>query len=156
MIGEIIDRTRSDIPGAISAVSRTVGLSPYVFDELLDAVDQGRRAVLALEQQTTDPRFDKLQRPVKEVGGMHRARSNPLHLLENAHAVVEGLRPGRAGTDDHVIRGGGDVGRDLGRTLLEGLLRLQEKLRKALKLFEQLPIARLLAAHVHDRKGDQE
>src|ERR1700760_3582658 len=53
-----------------------------------DAVNEGPRLVLALEQEHAGVLDEKFKCAVEEVGRMDRARLDPLHLFENARAVI--------------------------------------------------------------------
>jgi hypothetical protein len=124
--------------------------------ERLDPVGQGPGGVLSLQQHNADTVLDELQRAVEEVGRVHRAGADPLHLLQDAHAVIEGLRPRRSGPGDDVVRPGRDRFRQLPGPILRGPLDPHQQGRQLPQLAERLVVAAELTALPHDRQGDDQ
>jgi len=92
---------------------QAVGL---VAGEGLDPVGEGTILVLALQKDDADARLHQFQRAMEEVGGVDWPGADPLHLLEDAHAVIEGLRPHRSSRGDDVpVRLPDLLGEGLGR-----------------------------------------
>ena len=132
MTGEIRLRVSGEMPGSFDLGRiEHADLVGVALGEVLDTVGQRPRRVLALEHEDADALLDQLQRAVEEVGGMHRARADPLHLFQDAHAVVIGFRPDRAGAGEDVIVLVLDRRGELGGLLLEGCLGIDQQLRAA-------------------------
>jgi hypothetical protein len=71
--------------------------------EVLDAQREGPIGILAMHDDDADALLDQFQRAVEEIRRVDGPRPDPLHLFEDAHAVVPGLRPASARRRDDVI-----------------------------------------------------
>jgi hypothetical protein len=100
--------------------------------------------------------FDKFQRTVKEVGGMNGPRPDPLHLFENAHAVVPGLGPASASGRDDMIRFIFEGGRQPFGNRLEGLLGGQQVPWQSGEFGNGPVIVRVFTAMGHDGQSDEQ
>ena len=93
---------------------------------------------------------------MEEVGRVDRAGPDPLHLLENAHAVVEGLGPGVTRPGDDVPRVRGDRLGERWGLLVERGLGIEEQLRQPLELGHLGRVVVQRAGARHDRQRQEQ
>ncbi|MCY1299955.1 hypothetical protein D9M70_495070 [compost metagenome] len=124
--------------------------------EVLNALGEWTHRIFALEQDDADVLFDQFERSMEEVGGMHRTGADPLHLLENAHAVVEGFRPHVPGAGDDMIVGAGKNLREILCSGFEASLHLQQRLRQGFEFTHNPLVIFEFPAVAHDRKRNEQ
>ena len=87
---------------------------------------------------------------MEEVVAGDVARALPLHLLEDAHGVQDGLAPQRTGTDEHGVGGQGVLPGELLGAGLEALADIEHVLPDVLRLLDEQVELREAAATVEE------
>ena len=93
---------------------------------------------------------------VEKVGGMDRAGADPLHLFENAHAVIMRLGPGIPGTGEDVVRFILDRRCQLGRLWLIGGFGIGQQHRQPRKFGQYGVVVGDLAGLGQQRQHDDQ
>ena len=116
-------------------------------EEGADALVEGAALVLAHEQEHRDAGLEQLERAVEEVVRGDVADALPLHLLEQAHGVQDGLAPEGPRADEHGVVGQRVLPGDLLGARLEALADVEQVLPDVLRLLdEQVELGEAAAA----------
>lgn len=116
----------------------------------VDALVEGAALVLTHEQEHWDAGLEQLERAVEEVVRGDVADALPLHLLEQAHGVQDGLAPQRARADEHGVVGQRVLPGELLGARLEALADVEHVLPNVLRLLDEQAELREAAATVEE------
>lgn len=119
-------------------------------EEGADALVEGAALVLTHEQEHRDAGLEQLERAVEEVVRGDVADALPLHLLEQAHGVQDGLVPQRARADEHGVVGQRVLPGELLGARLEALAGVEHALPDVLCLLDEQVELREAAATVEE------
>ena len=119
-------------------------------EEGVDALVEGAALVLTHEQEHRDAGLEQLERAVEEVVRGDVADALPLHLLEQAHGVQDGLAPQRARADEHGVVGQRVLPGELLGARLEALADVEHVLPDVLRLLDEQVELREAAATVEE------